>query len=79
MTKTYVEVMCIHDRHGFVRPLSVIWENGVKYAVDRITQVTPAASLKSGGVGMRYTCRIQNQYRYLFLEENNKWFIEKCR
>lgn len=78
MKKQYVDVICLHDSQGYVKPLTVIWKNGMRYAVDKIMQVVPAASLKSGGVGIRYTCRIQNQYRYLFLEDN-KWFVEKMQ
>ena len=42
------------------------------------TDVRPAASLKSGGAGIRYTCYIDGKKTYLFLEEN-KWFYELCR
>ena len=36
-----------------------------------------AASLKAGGAGVRYRCRIQHQERYLYLEEDQRWFVEQ--
>ena len=46
-----------------------------RYPIDRITDVRYATSLKAGGCGIRYTCRILGKERYIFLEEN-KWFVE---
>ncbi|MEA5026304.1 hypothetical protein SDC9_138143 [bioreactor metagenome] len=74
-SKIYVDVVTVHYKSGTIKPLFIIWENGQKYAIDKIKNVTRAASLKAGGCGIRYTCMISNQERYLFLEEN-KWFIE---
>lgn len=36
-----------------------------------------AASLRAGGVGLRYTCIINGKTSHLFYEDNNKWFVEK--
>ena len=74
--KQYVDVICMHTKNGLVKPLYIIWNDGIRYPIDKIMQVVPAASLFSGGMGMRYTCKIGNQLRYLFLEEG-KWFVEK--
>ena len=72
----YVDVVCLCEKNGQVRPLYVVWDGNIKYQIDRITQIIPAASLKSGGMGLRYTCRFGTSMRYLFFEEG-KWFIEK--
>jgi len=77
MGKNWVDVICMHDKNGAIQPLVLIWEDGNKYYIDKVLNVVFRASLKSGGVGLRYTCRIQNQQRYLFLE-NDRWFVEKC-
>jgi hypothetical protein len=45
------------------------------YEIDRILDVRPAASLKAGGAGIRYTCRIQGHETYIWLEDN-RWFVE---
>ncbi|HPX32478.1 MAG TPA: hypothetical protein PLT36_03140 [Erysipelotrichaceae bacterium] len=76
--KQFVDVICLNQKTGQIRPLYILWENGEKYPIDKITQIIPAASLKSGGMGLRFTCKIGNSYRYLFLEEG-KWFIEKVQ
>lgn len=51
------------------------WDDNKRYPIDRITDVRYATSLKAGGCGIRYTCRILGKERYIFLEEN-KWFVE---
>ena len=76
--KQYVDVICIYTKTGQIRPMYIVWENGIRYPIEKITQIVPAASLYSGGIGMRYTCLIGSQQRYLFLEEG-KWFVEKPR
>ena len=76
MGKMFIDVLCMHSKTGDIQPVAVIWDNGAKYYIDKVERVVFRASLKSGGVGIRYTCRIQDQMRYLFLE-GDKWFIEK--
>jgi hypothetical protein len=44
--------------------------------VDRVIDVRRAASLKAGGTGLRYICRICGRTVALFNDEN-KWFMEK--
>ena len=73
----YVEVLARFSQQGEIIPLWIIWHNGVKYKIDRILQKCPAACLKGGGAGIRYTCLIQNQRRYLYLN-NNRWFVERA-
>ncbi|MDM8111469.1 hypothetical protein QUV50_06700 [Phascolarctobacterium faecium] len=71
----YLEVTAKFDNNGRVVPLSFIWF-GRKINIDKVTDMRPAASLKQGGQGMRYTCRVKNYSFYLFCDDN-KWFIEK--
>lgn len=73
--KQFVSVEAKFDADGNLLPLCICWEDGRRFEIDRVLDVRYAASLKSGGVGLRYTCRIRNQERYLFLD-NNRWFIE---
>lgn len=73
--KTYVSVIVQFSVEGKITPLSILWEDGREYEIDRILDVTRAASLKAGGQGMRYTCLIQGQRRYLFFDDV-RWFVE---
>ena len=72
--KINLEVNAKFDLDGNVRPTSIIWEDGREFAIDRVLDVRRAASLKAGGVGMRYICRICGKTVALFNDEN-KWFI----
>ena len=56
--KTYVSVEVLFDEAGQMLPRAVQWEDGRVFAIDKVLDVRPAASLKAGGQGMRYTCRI---------------------
>jgi hypothetical protein len=73
--KVYVEVTARFDLNGNISPLSLIWKDGKAYEISKIKDIRPAASLKAGGAGTRYTCTFDSVERYLFLEEN-KWFVE---
>lgn len=76
--KTYVGVELMVDTEGNTRPVSILWEDGIRYEVDKLKHRVPAASLKVGGRGMRYTVVIGGLERYLF-EENGRWFVERKR
>lgn len=72
--KEYIEVTAKFDTDGNITPLVIKTEEG-KFYVDRVYDIRPAASLKSGGAGIRYKCSVNGIMSYLFLEET-KWFIE---
>ena len=71
--KHYVEVLARIDEDGAVTPVSITWEDGRTFEIDRVLDVRRAASLKAGGSGVRYTVRIGHTETYLFLEED-RWF-----
>ncbi len=73
--KVYVEVVLKQDIDGHKRPLSIRWEDGEVYEIDRLKDVRLAASLRVGGYGLRYTVFIEGKETYLF-EEDNRWFVE---
>jgi hypothetical protein len=78
--KVYVDVNEIRFRDGRLLPLAIVWENGVRYKIDKILDVRPAASLKAGGAGIRYKIKVRDRETYLFLEEDkhgDKWFMER--
>ncbi len=74
--KVYVGVNARFESDGRLLPLSVTWEDGREYEIDRVLHVCRAASLKAGGTGTRYTVRIKGTETYLFFEED-KWFVER--
>ena len=71
----YLEVTAKFDSAGNVMPISFIWASR-KINIDRVSDARPAASLKQGGQGMRYTCRTGRQSYYLFCDEG-RWFLDK--
>ena len=73
--KVYVDVVCRYDIYGNIKPLSLTWEDGTVFEIDHVLDCRPAASLKAGGVGLRFTCRILNKQSYLF-KEDDRWFLE---
>ena len=74
--KKYVEVLAKFDLDGKIVPFMIKLDDE-KYEIDRVSDIRPAASLKSGGAGIRYTCSIRGLNTYLFLEETT-WFIESA-
>jgi len=64
------------DLDGSIRPTSIIWEDGRVFEIDRILDIRRAASLKAGGLGIRYICRIRGKTVKLFNDEG-RWFMEK--
>lgn len=75
MEKKYIPVEAYFNEDGKIIPKKIFWNDGRTFIIDRILDIRHAASLKAGGCGIRYTCRILGQKKYLFLEET-KWFIE---
>lgn len=74
--KVYVDVVAEFTKDGRIVPKSFTWSDGHVYEVQKITDLRRVASLRAGGVGMRYTCIVDGRESHLFYEEN-KWFLEK--
>ena len=74
--KIYVDVNARFTSDGRLIPKEIIWSNGEKYEIDKVIAEQRRASLKAGGCGIRYTCRIMGGEHYLFYEENYRWFVE---
>ena len=51
--KVYVDVTAVFSKEGQLKPVSVKWQDGHIYEIQRITDIRRAASLKAGGAGMR--------------------------
>ena len=74
--KIYVDVNATFSKDGRLIPKSFIWTDGHVYDIQRVKNVCRAASLKAGGVGMRYTCVVDGRESHLYYEDNNMWFLE---
>ena len=74
--KRYVAVEATFDEQGRVLPTAICWDDGRRFVVDEVRDVRRAASLKTGGDGMRYTVRIGTAITYLFYEDP-RWFVEE--
>lgn len=73
--KVYVTVTACFDADGDITPLSIRWEDGRTFEIDRVLEVREAASLKVSGQGLRFTCRILGHVTHLFLDDD-RWFVE---
>lgn len=73
--KVFVEVMLKVSPEGEIRPLTITFENGKTYEIDRLRQKCRAHATKVGGTGMRYTVIICNRETFLF-EDDGRWFVE---
>lgn len=67
-----------------MKPRTIVF-GGRTYEIDRIIDIRPAASLKVGGQGDRYTIMVLGQQSYLFFERSatisgcnlGRWFVEQ--
>lgn len=73
--KIYVSVLVLMDKSGKIIPKKLIWKDGRSYDIDEVIDVRQSASLKTGGIGVRFRVRIRNEIKDLFLDDY-KWFIE---
>ena len=49
--KVYVDVIARFNSEGVLIPLSLTWEDGEKFDIDRVTDIRQAAAMKAGGQG----------------------------
>ena len=83
--KVYVDVTARFNSEGVLIPLSLTWEDGEKFEIDRVLDIRQAAAMKAGGQGDRYTIMVRGIRSYLFFERstnltgNNigRWFVER--
>lgn len=77
--KVFVEVLVRHGADGSKIPMTITFEDGRKFNIDKLCDRRRAAASKVGGTGIRYTVRINGRETYLF-EDDGFWFVEaKCR
>lgn len=74
--KTYIAVIAHYDVNGNITPIAIEWADGRRFEVERVLDVRRAASLKAGGLGIRYTIRVLGQVRAMYLE-GARWYVEE--
>lgn len=83
--KVYVDVDVSMRQDGYMTPKSLVWEDGTRYFIDKVTDIRQAAAMKAGGQGDRYTIIINGRQSYLFFERSTnqsgnvigRWFVER--
>ena len=59
MKKEYVKVISETDESGLITPKTIIWKDDTKFHISKVLDYRPCASLKTGGIGIRYTIQIK--------------------
>ena len=75
MEKVFLRVDCECTPDGDVQPVKFLWINKQWYDVDLIVDVRRAPSLKVGGKGICYTCRVKDRIVRLF-RDGDRWYLE---
>lgn len=73
--KVFVKVRADFLTTGKIVPLLFREEDGPVCKIDKIVDEREAASLKAGGQGIRYLCRVGESMFTLFYDAP-QWFIE---
>ena len=85
MRKVYVQVKVEFTPEGQMRPRELVWEDGRRFAIDRVIGIKQADEQKCGGQGDRYTIMVHGQKKFLFFERATnmtgniigRWFVER--
>ena len=74
--RVFVKVLLEIDEIGKVTPRKIIWPDGREFQIDRLLDFRPAPA-KSGGSGLRYTCRIQGRVVPIYQDiSGGKWWCD---
>jgi len=76
MSKIYVDVIAEFSREGTLTPKKIRWRDGRIFEIAKIKEVRRACSFLAGGCGVRYTCSISGQDKFLFYDDHQMWFVE---
>lgn len=82
--KVYVPIIATFDADGTIIPTDLFFD-GRRYQIDKVLDVRPAAAMKAGGQGDRYTISVTGEQSYLFFERSTnlsgdnigRWFVER--
>ncbi|MBO4291780.1 MAG: hypothetical protein J5898_07725 [Lachnospiraceae bacterium] len=74
--RIYVAVDVRFLTDGSVVPREIIWSNGRTYGIDSVIETR---RIRTADSSVRFTCRIRGGAHYLYLDRNNRWFVEPRR
>lgn len=74
--KVFVEVIVKYDLEGDKIPLCILWNDGRRFLIDKLLEKKERPSMKTGGRGIRYKCRITGRDTYLWHDSDGKWYVE---
>ena len=78
MVRKYIDVICLNDKRGIIRPLYIIWDENRKIPIVKVKEIALNANLKVGGTGVRYTCLFDaGRIRHLYFDQG-KWYVEQA-
>jgi len=75
MARIEVGILAEFSPSGRVTPKAILWEDGRRFSIDHILDMRRAASLKAGGLGIRYICKVHGKEVMLYKDED-RWFME---
>lgn len=75
--KEKVNVIALFTEDGEVIPKFMFWEDK-QIEIKSVIEAKQAASLKVGGQGTRYKCKINGKEKFLF-REDDIWFVEATK
>jgi len=73
--KAFVNVLLKVATDRTKTPVSLTFEDGKEYTIDRVCGRQRAAATKVGGTGIRYTIMVNGKRTFLF-EDDGLWFVE---
>ena len=82
--KEFVDVLLHNTTEGMLLPFKFRTSWDSKFLIDRVSNIEPAASMKAGGQGMKYTCEVsiatEDDRIYTFqidlYHDGDFWFVE---
>lgn len=73
--KKFVPMIAKFEENEKITPVKIFWVDGRIFDIECIFDIRPRSSLKSGGHGTRFLCRIKNKDDYVYYEKP-RWFVE---
>ena len=56
--KIELDIIVEHKKDGRAVPKTILWDDGRRFAIDKVLDVRQAAALRCGGIGTIYICKI---------------------